>query len=120
LRYWIRPLLIAGLFCIYGGLLGCAKVPPSSVSPVDIEETREDVKVLEKDLVVARDRAKQLNAELAARQAEHSEKKDKPDELRKKLDDLKKGSGRVESRRKRKGDDKDKDKDEDEEEKESA
>lgn len=111
----IRPLIV-GLFCVYTGLLGCAEVPPGSVSPVDIEETREDVKILEKDLVAARDRAQTLSAELAARQAEHEDKKDKPDEMRKKLDDLKKGSGRVERNRRAKK----KDKDGDEEEKESA
>jgi len=111
-----RPLSV-GLLCVYASLFGCAKVPPSSVSPVDIEETREDVKILEKDLIAARDRAKKLNAELAAREAEYAEKKDKPDELRKKLKELKKGSGRVDSNRRDKGK---KDKDGEDEEKESA
>lgn len=92
--------------------LGCAKVPPCTVSPVEIEETREDVKLLEKDLVEARGRAKELSDHLAAKQAELDEKKDKPDELRKKLEELKKGSGR--------GEDQKKDKDKDEDEKESA
>jgi len=115
----VRPLSV-GLFCIYAGLLGCAKIPPGSVSPVDIEETREDVKILEKDLVAARDRAQKLSAELAAREAEHKEKKDKPEEMRKKLADLEKGSGRVETNRRAKKKDKDRDDDGDDDEKESA
>lgn len=113
-----RPLSV-GLFCIYAGLTGCAGVPPSSVSPVDIEETREDVKILEKDLVAARARAQKLSAELTAREAEREEKKDKPEEMRKKLADLKKGSGRVETNRRAKKKDKDRD-DGDDDEKESA
>jgi hypothetical protein len=64
------------------------------VSPIEIEETREGVKLLEKDLVEARARANQLSEELAAKQAEFESKKDKPEELRKRLEELKKGSGR--------------------------
>jgi chromosome segregation ATPase len=75
------------------------------VSPIEIEETREGVKLLEKDLVEARTRAKALSDELAAKQAELDSKKDKPAELRERLKELKKGSGR---------DDEDKDKDEEE------
>jgi septal ring factor EnvC (AmiA/AmiB activator) len=74
--------------------LGCAKVPPCTISPIEIEETREDVKVLEKDLTEAKDRAQKLSAELAAKQAELDSKKDKPAEMRAKLKELKKGSGR--------------------------
>ncbi len=113
-----RPLSV-GLFCIYAGLTGCAEVPLSSVSPVDIEETREDVKIVEKDLVAARARAQKLSAELAERAPAREEKKDKPEEMRKKLADLKKGSGRVETNRRAKKKDKDKD-DGDDDEKESA
>jgi chromosome segregation ATPase len=62
--------------------------------PVEIEETREDVKVLQKDLNEAKDRAQKLSAELAAKKAELDSKKDKPAEMRAKLKELKKGSGR--------------------------
>ena len=85
------------------GLFSCANVPPCTVSPINIEETREDVKILEKDLVATRARAKQLSEELATKKADLESKKNKPKELRNKVDELKKGSGR---------DDKDKDKDE--------
>lgn len=94
MRRTIRP-FITGLFILgYGVFYGCAQIPPCTVSPIEIEETREGVKLLEKDLVEARDRAQKLSEELAAKQAELDSKKDKPAELRKKLRDLKKGSGR--------------------------
>jgi hypothetical protein len=95
---------VIGASLIVGvGLSGCAKVPPCTVSPINIEETREDAKLLDQDLIEARARAKQLSEELASKKADLESKKDKPAELRRRVDDLKKGSGRFE---------KDKDKDE--------
>jgi len=105
----------AGALLAVAGAIGCAEVPPCQTSPVAIEETRESVKILEKDLVGARDRAKKLSADLAAKQAEYNSKKDKPDELREEIEEREKGSGRHESQEK-----KEKDKDKDDEEKESA
>jgi len=70
------------------------------VSPVEIEETREDVGVLQGDLLAARKRAKELRDDLAAKQAEYASKKDKPAEMQKRVDELKKGSGRDESQKK--------------------
>lgn len=104
MRNTIGQWLIGAAFFIAVGLLGCAKVPPCTVSPINIEETREDVKILEKDLVSARARAKELREELAAKKAELDGKKDKPKELRKKVSDLKKGSGRDESQQRDKDD----------------
>lgn len=108
MRRIIRPLML-GLFCMSAGAFGCAKVPPCTVSPVDIEETREDSKILEKDLLTTRARAKELSTELAAKKSEFGKKKDKPEELRKKLDELKKGSGRIDRKKKKDKDKKDDD-----------
>jgi hypothetical protein len=102
LRKTIGHWVVGTSFVLAIGALGCAKVPPCTVSPINIEETREDVKILEKDLVAARARAGELREELASKKAELDSKKDKPKELRKKVDELKKGSGR---------DDKEEDKD---------
>jgi chromosome segregation ATPase len=66
------------------------------VSPVELEELREDVSVLQKDLKTARDRQQQLTTELAAKRADLESKRDKPDELRSRLEQLKRGSGRQE------------------------
>ena len=100
MRTTIRRWVIGTAFFFVAGSIGCAKVPPCTVSPVEIEETREDVKILENNLGSAKDRAKQLSDELAKKKAELDSKKDKPGELRKKLDELKKGSGRHESQKK--------------------
>lgn len=100
MRRSIRP-FISGVFLLAAGIVaGCAQIPPCTVSPIEIEETREGVKLLEKDLVEARAKAKELSDELAAKQAEYDSKKDKPEELRKKLEELKKGSGRGEEDKK--------------------
>ncbi len=106
LRTTIRRWVIGTAFFFVAGSIGCAKVPPCTVSPIEIEEIREDVKILDNNLASARTRASQLSDELAKKKAELDGKKDKPGELRKKLDDLKKGSGRHESQKR------DKDKDE--------
>ena len=99
IRHWVIGTVV--LFVV--GALGCAKVPPCTVSPINIEETREDVKILDRDLVAAKARAKKLSEELARKKAELDSKKDKPKELRKRLDDLEKGSGRHEDQQKDKG-----------------
>ena len=99
MRATVRDWVIGSVFLFVAGAFGCAKVPPCTVSPVTIEETREDVKILDKDLLAARDRAKKLSAELAKKKAELDSKKDKPKKLRKKLDELKKGSGRADEQK---------------------
>ena len=86
-------------FCFLAASLGCSSAPPCPVTPIHIEETREDVQVLERDLAATRERADELQAKLDAKKAELESKKNKPDELRKKLDELKKGSGRIEKKK---------------------
>ncbi len=98
------------MIIFFSAFLGCSSAPPCPVTPVHIEETREDVKMMERDLAAARDRADKLKAELDEKKSELDSKKDKPGELRKKLEELKKGSGRGSTK------DEKKDKDEDKEE----
>ena len=105
MRTTIRRWVTGSAFLFLAGSIGCAKVPPCTVSPIDIEETREDTKILDNDLASAKGRAKQLSDELARKKAELDSKKDKPGELRKKLDELKKGSGRHESQKRDKDSD---------------
>ncbi len=78
---------------------GCSSAPPCTVSPIEIEETRADTKDLDKNLEEARKRAKKLETRLAAKKKEFEKKKDVPAKLRKKLDELKKGSGRDEKKK---------------------
>jgi len=83
------------LFTILAPLvLGCSSAPPCTVSPIEIEETREDVKNLDESLQKAKEKMRGLQAKLDEKKKEYQAKKDKPAELRKKVEELKKGSGR--------------------------
>ena len=75
---------------------GCSTAPTCKVSPVELEELREDIAVLQKDLQSARDREAQLAADLAAKKADLETKRGKPAELRAQLEQIRKGSGRTE------------------------
>lgn len=74
--------------------IGCSSAPPCTVSPIEIEETREDVKSLDKSLQEAKERVQTLQEKFAEKQKEYDSKKDKPAEIRKKVAELQKGSGR--------------------------
>lgn len=78
------------------GLFGCAKAPNCKISPVELEELREDIRGLKKDLKTAQDREAQLTAELAAKQADLVTKRTRPDSLRAQLEAIKKGAGKTE------------------------
>jgi len=78
--------------------LGCTQVPPCNVSPVEIEELKEDLTLLDKDLAGVQDRVKRLSDDLAAKQADLDTKKPRPAELRRRLELLKQGSGRTEKK----------------------
>ncbi len=105
MRHKLRALLVAATCVAAAVSFGCSKVTSCGVSPVEIEELREDVTNLDKDLAVVHERAQALTDELAAKQADLASKKDKPDELRRKLDLLKRGSGRIEKKTTDKGKD---------------
>ena len=75
---------------------GCSQAPPCKVSPVELEELREDISVLQKDLKTARDREAQLTTDLANKQADLETKRGKPAELRAQLEQVKKGAGKTE------------------------
>ena len=96
-RKGIRAWLI-GAVCAALVPAACTKVENCNVSPVEIEELREDISVIDKDLAGVHERRQSLEADLAAKQADLDSKKDKPAELRRKLDLLKRGSGRIEKK----------------------
>jgi septal ring factor EnvC (AmiA/AmiB activator) len=90
------PLTWATCAIISMCFVGCAKAPTCKVSPVELEELREDISVLQKDLKNAKDREAQLTADLATKQADLAAKRPKPDELRAQLEQVKKGVGKTE------------------------
>jgi len=76
--------------------VGCAKAPVCKVSPVELEELREDIAGLQKDLKNAKDREAALTTDLAAKQATLADRRTKPDSLRAQLEQVKKGVGKTE------------------------
>ncbi len=94
MRNVLRAWLI-GVACTIAAIgVGCGKATTCNVSPVEIEELREDVAGVQKNLASARERSDNLTKELAAKQADLASKKSKPDELRARLEALRQGSGR--------------------------
>ena len=96
MRSVLRARLVVVACAVSGLLVGCGKPSTCNVSPVEIEELREDVKVVQKNLAAAKERSDNLSKELATKQADLDSKKGKPDELRARLEQLRKGSGRNE------------------------
>ena len=90
------PLIGAACALIAMAVVGCSQAPQCQISPVELEELREDVAVLQKDLKTARDREAQLSADLAAKKADLETKRGKPAELRAQLDQVKRGAGKTE------------------------
>lgn len=93
IRAWL-----AGAACAAVVSVGCSKVETCNVSPIEIEELREDISIIDKDLAGVHERAQALSDDLAAKQADFDSKKDKPAELRRRLEMLKRGSGRIEKK----------------------
>jgi septal ring factor EnvC (AmiA/AmiB activator) len=75
---------------------GCSTAPTCKVSPVELEELREDIAGLQKDLKNARDREAQLTTDLATKKADLETKRGKPAELKAQLEQVKKGAGKTE------------------------
>lgn len=79
------------------GFFGCASAPPPcKVTPVELEEMREDIAGLQKDLKLAKEKEATLTADLAAKQADLATKRTMPDSLRAELEQVKKGAGKTE------------------------
>ncbi len=96
MRNVLRAWLVGAACTVIAISVGCGTAPTCNVSPVEIEELREDVAAVEKNLATAQERSDNLAKELAAKQADLDSKKGKPDELRARLEAMRKGSGRLE------------------------
>lgn len=96
MRNVLRTWLVGAVCAVSAVSFGCSKTVTCTVSPVEIEELREDVSVVQKNLATARERSDNLTKELAVKQADLEDKKDKPAELRARLEELRRGSGRIE------------------------
>lgn len=73
---------------------GCGKTPVCQTSLVTLDETRLDAETYEQEAAETAKNAAELQKKLTDRKADIDAVKEKPAELRKKVEDLKKGSGR--------------------------
>lgn len=96
MRNVLRAWLVGAAWAVCAMVAGCGTAPTCDVSPVEIEELREDVATVQKNLASARERSDNLAKELATKQVELESKRSTPDELRARLEALRRGSGRVE------------------------
>lgn len=95
MRNVLRAWLVGAACAVVMVCVGCGTAPTCNVSPVEIEELRADVKAVQANLATARERRDNLTKELATKQADLDSKKGKPDELRARLEALRRGSGRT-------------------------
>jgi hypothetical protein len=84
--------LMFGLFA--GFSCSCGPAPPCETSLVTLDETRLDAETYEQEAAETGERVADLKERLAKKQAEVDTIKDKPEEIEKKVYELKKGSGR--------------------------
>ena len=88
-------LMLALIFSMVAGIsAGCGPAPPCETSLVTLDETRLDAESYEQEAAETGKRVEDLETRLAAKRGEIDAVKDKPEELEKKVYELKKGSGR--------------------------
>ncbi len=91
-RGWVMLTLLFGLFA--GISAGCGPAPPCDTSLVILDETRLDAESYEQEAAETGERVDDLETRLAAKRGQIDLLKGKPEELEKKVYELKKGSGR--------------------------
>lgn len=73
---------------------GCGPAPPCETSLITLDETRLDAETYEQEAAETGERVADLETRLANKNGQIEEIKDDPAKLKKKLHELKKGSGR--------------------------
>ncbi len=91
-RGWLMLTIIFSL--VAGISAGCGPAPPCETSLVTLDETRLDAESYEKEAAETGEKVDDLETRLAAKRGEIDAIKEKPEELEKKVYELKKGSGR--------------------------
>jgi peptidoglycan hydrolase CwlO-like protein len=88
-------LMLALMFSLFAGFsAGCGPAPPCETSLVSLDETRLDVESYEQEAAETGKKVEDLEARLSAKRSEIESVNGKPEELEKKVYELKKGSGR--------------------------
>ncbi|MBN1164546.1 MAG: hypothetical protein JXB45_08205 [Candidatus Krumholzibacteriota bacterium] len=90
-----RGLIFLFLMGLLGGFNGgCGEAPPCDTGLITLDETRLDAETYEQEMAETGERVADLQTRLAKKNKEIELIKDKPAEIRKKVNELKKGSGR--------------------------
>ena len=84
--------LLIGTCCIL--FLGCKPAPPCVTSLVTLDETRLDAETYEEEAAETAEKLADIEAKLDSKQKNIELIEDKPEELEKKVREMKKGSGR--------------------------
>lgn len=87
-------ILVVALGVLVAFILGCGPKPPCPVPMSEVKSAQDKTATAEGALSKVQAEKASLEKELAGKQATLDSLKGKPDELGKKLDNLKKGSGR--------------------------
>jgi septal ring factor EnvC (AmiA/AmiB activator) len=87
------------LFLVLSALLlmlavGCGPKPPCPVTPGAVKQAQAETEKFQSEQAATEAEIEELEKELAAKQAELEQLRGKPEELEKRLEELKKGSGR--------------------------
>jgi septal ring factor EnvC (AmiA/AmiB activator) len=100
-RGWSRMFTrrVLAVMLVVGALLltcciGCGPKPPCPVPPEEVRQAQAETEQVQGDLAGAETEREQLQKELREKEANLQQLRGKPDELKKELDTLKKGSGR--------------------------
>ena len=87
-----RRVVLFVALCSTFGFLGCASPKPCTVTPIEIEELKSDIRDLDVQLERARGRLAEVQAELADWEAQRAEKRAMIPQLEAELERLKKAS----------------------------
>jgi hypothetical protein len=95
MKIWRGGLVLLFLFFSFGGFWGgCGPAPPCETDLITLDETRLDAETYEQEAAETGAKVEDLDTKLTAKNKDISLIKDKPAELEKRVEELKKGSGR--------------------------
>jgi septal ring factor EnvC (AmiA/AmiB activator) len=92
----IQRLVLFAALCCLAAYLGCATPKPCTVTPVDIEEIKSDIRGLDADLAKEKEVLSKLQAEVADLQVAIAERRGEVPVVQAELERLRKASGRTE------------------------
>ena len=94
MRYQIVQHVVLFLaLCAVAGFLGCSATKPCTVSPIEIEELKSDIRDVDAELASAKEKLARVQADLAGWETRLAERRSEIPQLEAELVRLKKASG---------------------------